>query len=385
MPIKITNLSYEEFYNKLFSLLRLVEGIRTKIYADSADDPKITIGIGFNIDEDKWRNVILMYKAGILQYTDLENGVYTLANILGKQSQSMQILINTTSKEIKDKINEYKASNKIQKNTYQTGKNPNQNMINLQKDINAILQNNIKIYNQNLENINQKLNENIVFELTDNEAIEVKNIISFSEIRALRHKLNKWNANYLTSFSKTELTNPQEFIPLLSIYYQSPTRIKGLDNSNLIKDLILLQKALKDKNRFLAWFSVRYYADICRYNVQKKTNPYYSRRIQESVMFGLSNKNQNNNIEYFSTSLDIFSYLNFNFREANAKQGLKLPDKYTYLSFMQTYDKCKEVDEKAEYLLREYNTYHTKDKHYYSYVAKEEFQGIADILSPYLS
>ncbi|ECQ7385187.1 hypothetical protein F0F15_09665, partial [Campylobacter jejuni] len=52
---------------------------------------------------------------------------------------------------------------------------------------------------------------------------------------------------------------------------------------------------------------------------------------------------------------------------------------------MQTYDKCKEVDEKAEYLLREYNTYHTKDKHYYSYVAKEEFQGIADILSPYLS
>ncbi|HED0839213.1 TPA: hypothetical protein R4M45_001907, partial [Campylobacter jejuni] len=113
MPIKTTNLSYEEFYNKLFSLLRLVEGIRTKIYADSADDPKITIGIGFNIDEDKWRNVILMYKAGILQYTDLENGVYTLANILGKQSQSMQILINTTSKEIKDKINEYKASNKI--------------------------------------------------------------------------------------------------------------------------------------------------------------------------------------------------------------------------------------------------------------------------------
>ncbi|EHT8120662.1 hypothetical protein KXN09_001702, partial [Campylobacter jejuni] len=72
MPIKTTNLSYEEFYNKLFSLLRLVEGIRTKIYADSADDPKITIGIGFNIDEDKWRNVILMYKAGILQYTDLE-------------------------------------------------------------------------------------------------------------------------------------------------------------------------------------------------------------------------------------------------------------------------------------------------------------------------
>ncbi|HED8318964.1 TPA: hypothetical protein R6D46_001868, partial [Campylobacter jejuni] len=275
MPIKITNLSYEEFYNKLFSLLRLVEGIRTKIYADSADDPKITIGIGFNIDEDKWRNVILMYKAGILQYTDLENGVYTLANILGKQSQSMQILINTTSKEIKDKINEYKASNKIQKNTYQTGKNPNQNMINLQKDINAILQNNIKIYNQNPENINQKLDEKIVFELTDNEAIEVKNIISFSEIRALRHKLNKWNANYLTSFSKTELTNPQEFIPLLSIYYQRPARF------NPESGLILLQKALKDKNRFLAWFSVRYYADIRQFKT-----PYYSRRIQEAAMFG---------------------------------------------------------------------------------------------------
>ncbi|MGI7584714.1 hypothetical protein ACNF7N_09355 [Campylobacter coli] len=42
--------------------------------------------------------------------------------------------------------------------------------------------------------------------------------------------------------------------------------------------------------------------------------------------------------------------------EANTKQGLKLPDKYTYLSFMQTYKKCKEVDEKTEYLLREYNT-----------------------------
>ncbi len=345
MPIKTTNLSYEEFYNKLFSLLRLVEGIRTKIYADSADDPKITIGIGFNIDEDKWRNVILMYKAGILQYTDLENGVYTLANILGKQSQSMQILINTTSKEIKDKINEYKASNKIQKNTYQTGKNPNQNMINLQKDINAILQNNIKIYNQNPENINQKLNENMVFELADNEAKEVKKIISFEKMHNLRKKLQKWNANYLTSFSKTELTNPQEFIPLLSIYYQRPARF------NPESGLILLQKVLKDKNRFLVWFSVRYYADIRQFK-----NPYYSRRIQES-----------------------------NFREANAKQGLKLSDKYTYLSFMQTYKKCKEVDEKAEYLLREYNTYHTKDKHYYSYVAKEEFQGIADILAPYLN
>lgn len=345
MPIKTTNLSYEEFYNKLFSLLRLVEGIRTKIYADSADDPKITIGIGFNIDEDKWRNVILMYKAGILQYTDLENGVYTLANILGKQSQSMQILINTTSKEIKDKINEYKASNKIQKNTYQTGKNPNQNMINLQKDINAILQNNIKIYNQNPENINQKLNENMVFELADNEAKEVKKIISFEKIHNLRKKLQKWNANYLTSFSKIELTNPQEFIPLLSIYYQRPARF------NPESGLILLQKVLKDKNRFLVWFSVRYYADIRQFK-----NPYYSRRIQES-----------------------------NFREANTKQGLKLPDKYTYLSFMQTYKKCKEVDEKTEYLLREYNTYYTKDKHYYSYVAKEEFQGIADILAPYLN
>ncbi|MBZ7939787.1 hypothetical protein H2277_08410 [Campylobacter sp. W0014] len=43
MPIKITNLSYEEFYNKLFSLLRLVEEVRTKMYADSADAPKITI------------------------------------------------------------------------------------------------------------------------------------------------------------------------------------------------------------------------------------------------------------------------------------------------------------------------------------------------------
>lgn len=39
---------------------------------------------------------------------------------------------------------------------------------------NAILQNNIKIYNQNPENINQKLNENMVFELADNEAKEVK-------------------------------------------------------------------------------------------------------------------------------------------------------------------------------------------------------------------
>ncbi|EEA7712423.1 hypothetical protein ACMCKV_001727 [Campylobacter jejuni] len=36
------------------------------------------------------------------------------------------------------------------------------------------MQNNIKIYNQNPENINQKLNENMVFELADNEAKEVK-------------------------------------------------------------------------------------------------------------------------------------------------------------------------------------------------------------------
>ncbi|RDU61193.1 hypothetical protein [Helicobacter sp. MIT 14-3879] len=373
MPIKTTNLSYEGFNNRLLSLLKLVEGIKTKIYADNADTPKITIGIGFNIEVDKWREVILMYKVSILKYADLENGVYTLANILSKQRDSTQALINTTSKEIKDKINEYRVSNKIQKNTYQTGKNPNQNMINLQKDLNIILQNNIKIYNQNPD-INQKLDINMIFELTDDEAIEVKNIISFSEIKALRHKLNKWNANYLTSFSKTELANPQEFIPLLSIYYQRPARF------NPESGLILLQKALKDKNRFLAWFSVRYYADIRQFK-----NPYYSRRIQEAAMFGLGNKDQNNNIEYFSTSLDIFSYLNFNFKEANTEQGLKLLDKYTYLSFMQTYEKCKEVDEKAKNLLREYNTYHTKDKHYYSYVAKEEFQGIADILSPYLS
>jgi len=373
MPIKATNLSYEEFNDRLLSLLKLVEGIQTKIYADSADIPKITIGIGFNIEVDMWREVVLMYKVGILQYADLENGVYTLANILGKQSQSTQTLINTTSKEIKDKINEYRINNKIQKNTYQTGKSPNQNMIDLQKDINTILQNNIKNYNKNPENTNQKLNANMVFELTDNEAIEVKNIISFNEIKALRNKLNTWNANYLTSFSKTESINPQEFIPLLSIYYQRPARF------NPESGLILLQKALKDKNRFLAWFSVRYYADIRQFK-----NPYYSRRIQEAAMFGLNNKVSNNQIEYFSTSLDIFSYLNFNFKEANTKQGLGLPDTYTYLSFMQTYEKCKEVDKEAKNRLKEYNIYHTKDKHYYSYVGKDEFQDITNILSPYL-
>lgn len=373
MPIKTTNLSYEEFNDRLLSLLKLVEGIQTKIYADSADIPKITIGIGFNIEVDIWREVVLMYKVGILQYTDLENGVYTLANILGKQSQSMQTLINTTSKEIKDKINEYRINNKIQKNTYQTGKSPNQNMIDLQKDLNTILQNNIKNYNEYPENINQKLNANIVFELTDNEAIEVKNIISFNEIKALRNKLNTWNANYLTSFSKTESINPQEFIPLLSIYYQRPARF------NPESGLILLQKALKDKNRFLAWFSVRYYADIRQFK-----NPYYSRRIQEAAMFGLNNKDSNNQIEYFSTSLDIFSCLNFNFKEANTKQGLGLSDTHTHLSFMQTYEKCKEVDKEAKNRLKEYNIYHTKDKHYYSYVGKDEFQDITNILSPYL-
>ncbi|BEJ62826.1 hypothetical protein ACMC2L_000706 [Campylobacter jejuni] len=110
------------------------------------------------------------------------------------------------------------------------------------------MQNNIKIYNQNPENINQKLNENMVFELADNEAKEVKKIISFEKIHNLRKKLQKWNANYLTSFSKTELTNPQEFIPLLSIYYQRPARF------NPESGLILLQKVLKDKNRFLVWF-----------------------------------------------------------------------------------------------------------------------------------
>ncbi|WP_300827524.1 hypothetical protein [Helicobacter sp. UBA3407] len=385
MPIRTTNVSYEEFNDRLLSLLKLVEGVKTKIYADSADIPKITIGIGFNIEVNIWREVILMYKVGILQYTDLENNIYTLANILGKQSQSMQTLINTTSKEIKNKIDEYRIDNKIQKNTYQTGKNPNQNMINLQKDLNTILQNNIKIYNKNPENTNQKLNENMVFELADDEAIEVKKIISFSEIKALKNKLNKWNANYLTSFSKTESINPQELIPLLSIYYQSPARFEKLDNLQSIKDLVLLQKALKDKNRFLAWFSVRYYADVCRYYIHKKTGTYYSRRIQEAAMFGLNNKDSNNKIEYFSTSLDIFSYLNFNFKEANTKQGLGLPDTYTYLSFMQTYKECKEIDEKAKNLLKEYNIYHTKDKHYYSYVGKDEFQDITNILSHYLT
>ncbi|MCE7092251.1 hypothetical protein LZV73_08995 [Campylobacter coli] len=373
MPIKTTNLSYEEFYNQFLSLLILVEDKRQYVYTDSVN--VVTIGIGVNIEEERWRNVILMYKMSILKYTDLEDGVYTLANILGKQLQSVQTLINKTSAEIKNKIIEYKNKKNLKANSSQEKiKNNVETIQNLQKDINAILQNNIKIYNQNPENINQKLNENMFFELADNEAKEVKKIISFEKMHNLRKKLQKWNANYLTSFSKTELTNPQEFIPLLSIYYQRPARF------NPESGLILLQKALKDKNRFLAWFSVRYYADIRQFK-----NPYYSRRIQEAAMFGLNNKNQNNNIEYFSTSLDIFSYLNFNFREANTKQGLKLSDKYTYLSFMQTYKKCKEVDEKAEYLLREYNTYHTKDKHYYSYVAKEEFQGIADILSPYLS
>ena len=371
MPIKTTNLSYEEFYNKFLSLLILVEDKRQYVYTDSVN--VVTIGIGVNVEEQKWRNVILMYKVGILQYADLENGVYTLANILGKQSQSMQTLINTTSKEIKDKINEYRINNKIQKNTYQTGKSPNQNMIDLQKDLNTILQNNIKNYNEYPENINQKLNANMVFELTDNEAKEIKKIISFEKMYNLRNRLQKWNANYLTSFSKTESINPQEFIPLLSIYYQRPARF------NPESGLILLQKALKDKNRFLAWFSVRYYADIRQFK-----NPYYSRRIQEAAMFGLNNKDSNNQIEYFSTSLDIFSYLNFNFKEANTKPGLGLLDTYTYLSFMQTYGECKTIDETAKNRLKEYNIYHTKDKHYYSYVGKDEFQDITNILSPYL-
>ena len=372
MPIKTTNLNYEEFYNKLLSLLILVEDKRQYVYTDSVN--VVTIGIGVNVEEQKWRNVILMYKVGILQYTDLENGVYTLANILGKQSQSMQTLINTTSKEIKDKINEYRDNKNLKANSSQEKiKNNVETIQNLQKDLNTILQNNIKIYNKNPENTNQKLNENMVFELTDNEAKEIKKIISFEKMYNLRNRLQKWNANYLTSFSKTESINPQEFIPLLSIYYQRPARF------NPESGLILLQKALKDKNRFLAWFSVRYYADIRQFK-----NPYYSRRIQEAAMFGLNNKDSNNQIEYFSTSLDIFSCLNFNFKEANTKQGLGLPDTYTYLSFMQTYKECKEIDETAKNLLKEYNIYHTKDKHYYSYVGKDEFQDITNILSPYL-
>lgn len=372
MPIKTTNLNYEEFYNKFLSLLILVEDKRQYVYTDSVN--VVTIGIGVNVEEQKWRNVILMYKVGILQYTDLENGVYTLANILGKQSQSTQTLINTTSKEIKDKINEYRDNKNLKANSSQEKIKKNVETIqNLQKDLNTILQNNIKNYNEYPENINQKLNANMVFELTDNEAREIKKIISFEKMYNLRNRLQKWNANYLTSFSKTESINPQEFIPLLSIYYQRPARF------NPESGLILLQKALKDKNRFLAWFSVRYYADIRQFK-----NPYYSRRIQEAAMFGLNNKDSNNQIEYFSTSLDIFSYLNFNFKEANAKQGLGLLDTYTYLSFMQTYEKCKEVDKEAKNRLKEYNIYHTKDKHYYSYVGKDEFQDITNILSPYL-
>lgn len=383
MPIKTTNLSYEEFYNKFLSLLILVEDKRQYVYTDSGN--VVTIGIGVNVEEQKWRNVILMYKAGILQYADLENGVYTLANILGKQSQSMQTLINTTSKEIKDKINEYRDNKNLKANSSQEKIKKNVETIqNLQKDLNTILQNNIKNYNEYPENINQKLNANMVFELTDNEAKEIKKIISFEKMYNLRNRLQKWNANYLTSFSKTESINPQEFIPLLSIYYQSPVRFEKLDNLQSIKDIILLQKALKDKNRFLAWFSVRYYADVCRYYIHKKTGTYYSRRIEEAAMFGLNNKDSNNQIEYFSTSLDIFSYLNFNFKEANTKQGLGLLDTYTYLSFMQTYGECKTIDETAKNRLKEYNIYHTKDKHYYSYVGKDEFQDITNILSPYL-
>lgn len=382
MPIKTTKLSYEEFYNKLLSLLILVEGKRQYVYTDSVN--VVTIGIGVNVEEQKWRNIILMYKVGILQYTDLENNIYTLANILGKQSQSMQTLINTTSKEIQDKIVEYKDNKNLKANSSQEKIKKNVETIqNLQKDLNTILQNNIKIYNQNSDNIDQKLNTNMVFELTDDEAKEIKKIISFDKIYNLRNRLQKWNTKYLTSFSKTESINPQEFIPLLSIYYQSPVRFDGLEKYS-IKDIILLKKALKEKNRFLAWFALRYYADIRRYFIRNK-GTYYSRRIQEATMFGLNNKDSNYKIEYFSTSLDIFSYLNFNFKEANTKQGLGLPDTYTYLSFMQDYKECKEIDKKAKNLLKEYNIYHTKDKHYYSYVGKDEFQDITNTLSPYLT
>ena len=170
MPIKTTNLSYEEFYNKFLSLLILVEDKRQYVYTDSVN--VVTIGIGVNVEEQKWRNVILMYKVGILQYADLENGVYTLANILGKQSQSTQTLINTTSKEIKDKINEYRDNKNLKANSSQEKIKKNVETIqNLQKDINTILQNNIKNYNEYPENINQKLNANMVFELTDNKII----------------------------------------------------------------------------------------------------------------------------------------------------------------------------------------------------------------------
>ncbi|WP_079754488.1 hypothetical protein [Campylobacter coli] len=173
MPIKTTNLSYEEFYNKFLSLLILVEDKRQYVYTDSVN--VVTIGIGVNIEEERWRNVILMYKMSILKYTDLEDGVYTLANILGKQLQSVQTLINKTSAEIKNKIIEYKNKKNLKANSSQEKiKNNVETIQNLQKDINAILQNNIKIYNQNPENINQKLDENMVFELADNEAKEVK-------------------------------------------------------------------------------------------------------------------------------------------------------------------------------------------------------------------
>lgn len=169
MPIKTANLSYEEFYNKLLSLLILAEDKRRYVYTDSAN--VATIGIGVNVREKSWRNAILMYKVGILKYTDLENNVYTLANILGKQSQSMQTLIETTSAEIEDKIVEYKTHKNLKENSSQEKIKKNVETIqNLQKDINTILQSNIKAYNKNPINKNQQLDTNMVFELTDNEA-----------------------------------------------------------------------------------------------------------------------------------------------------------------------------------------------------------------------
>lgn len=171
---------------------------------------------------------------------------------------------------------------------------------------------------------------------------------------------------------------------MLSIYYQSPARFTQLDKSTSTKDLILLKKALQKKNRFLAWFSIRYYADICRYYIHKRTYTYYRRRIQEAAMFRLNNKDENNNIEYFSTSIDIFSYLNFNFKEANTARGLNLPNRYTYLSFLQTYSECTAIDRIATTLSGEYNKYHTTAENYYSYVSNEEFTNITTTLSPYL-
>lgn len=373
--MKLNLLTVQEYKDLRYKLIKELEGSRPNPYKDSKKI--LTIGIGFNVDcsassDDTdysiYRKLLIMRKIGQfdrLKIDSFDDSNFTLLLKDGNYKAIYEMFINDTSAAIFTVIRD----------------NRSMEMGQLQPKLNAAMNRFVDASNNAIA-INKKgggsadhISKQLAFVLNDNETKDLFDAIILAKEKGLKRALednNHVGIKFLTSFMADGKVSgdslpgakeyPQEFIPLLSNFYQQPAKFQSYKDS-----AAFLKHALKEReSRFLTWFGIRYYLDRTAVNNDRDKNnrftserikrtELYSRRIKEAAIFGIMNlttyKEDAEKAKY-EACLDIFTHLNAYFHEIRAKGNYGLShyngkEKTTTIYSYLLDEESKEIDKTA--------------------------------------